>query len=131
MQEKDVFFSLGANCVKFQWVYASEILHPNTGLVSLPTGTIRLYDRFRKLEVLPSFFEKMLQYTHSKNIDFACSPFGIKSLRELWKIEPDVIKIASPELNHFPMLKELLKLEKSLSKNTDFNNLNKIGRAHF
>ena len=41
-----------------------------------------------------------------------CSPFGIKSLRQLMAINPDMIKIASPELNHFPMLEELCKLQK-------------------
>ena len=73
----DAAANAGANCVKFQWVYASEILHPNTGLVSLPTGTIRLYDRFRKLEVLPSFFEKMLQPANVLNILFLLLPKGV------------------------------------------------------
>ena len=37
----------GADCVKFQWVYADEILHPDTGYVNLPGGKIRLYDNFK------------------------------------------------------------------------------------
>lgn len=106
----DVAVNAGANCVKFQWVYASEILHPNTGFVQLPTGNIRLYDRFKELEVSSSFFSKVQKYAHKRNVDFACSPFGIKSLTKLWKIQPDIIKIASPELNHFPMLKKLCEL---------------------
>ncbi len=108
----------GADCVKFQWVYADEILHPDTGTVNLPTGAVRLYDRFLSLEVPSSFFKKVCQYAHSKGVAFACSPFGIRSLRQLWKLRPDAIKIASPELNHFPMLEELLRLEcKSGGKN--------------
>ena len=38
---------------------------------------------------------------------FFCSPFGLKSLEELVEIQPDGIKIASPEVNHFPMLKKI------------------------
>ncbi|MBQ0167812.1 MAG: N-acetylneuraminate synthase family protein [Treponema sp.] len=104
----------GADCVKFQWVYADEILHPDTGIVNLPTGAIRLYDRFRELEVRPVFFKKMRDYAHENGLDFSCSPFGLKSLKQLFRLKPDSIKIASPELNHFPMLKELVRLEMEL-----------------
>lgn len=96
----------GAHIIKFQWVYADEILHPDTGFVKLPGGSIRLYDRFRELEVAPSFFQECLEYTHKNGLLFACSPFGVKSLHELCDIHPDAIKIASPEVNHIPLLKE-------------------------
>ncbi len=97
----------GADAVKFQWVYADEILHPDTGFVKLPGGTVRLYDRFKQLEVAPSFFKDCLEYAHSKNVKFVCSPFGLRSLDELLQLEPDYVKIASPELNHFPLLQSL------------------------
>lgn len=103
----DAAVEAGADAVKFQWVYADEILHPDTGFVKLPAGNIPLYDRFKQLECSVSFYKKMLDYAHSKGVQFVCSPFGVRSLRELLEIEPDAVKIASPELNHFPMLKEL------------------------
>lgn len=103
----DCAVEAGADAVKFQWVYADEILHPDTGFVKLPTGNIRLYDRFKQLECAPSFYAEMLEYAHSKNVKFVCSPFGLKSLAELLKVKPDYVKIASPELNHFPMLESL------------------------
>jgi sialic acid synthase SpsE len=93
-----------ADCVKFQWVYADEILHPKTGFVSLPTGNIALYECFKNLEVTPSFFKEIADYVHSKGLLFACSPFGKRSFTELCSIKPDIIKIASPELNHFELL---------------------------
>ncbi|MBO5138003.1 MAG: N-acetylneuraminate synthase family protein [Spirochaetaceae bacterium] len=101
----------GADSVKFQWVYADEILHPNTGLVDLPGGKIRLYDRFKQLEVPPQFFSEARDYAHSLGCKFICSPFGLNSLKQLYAINPDAIKIASPELNHFPMLKLLKQLQ--------------------
>ena len=97
----------GADTIKFQWVYADEILHPDTGYVKLPTGNIRLYDRFKQLECPPSFYKEMVDYVHSKGCKFCCSPFGLRSLKELLELKPDYVKIASPELNHFPMLKAL------------------------
>lgn len=105
----------GADCIKFQWVYADEILHPNTGFVDLPTGKIRLYDRFKELEVAPSFYYRIQEYVHSLGKTFMCSPFGSRSLEELFAIKPDYIKIASPELNHIPLLRQLVELELVLS----------------
>ena len=55
----DAAAEAGADCIKFQIVYAREILHPNTGEVALPGGSIRLYDRFRELELPPDFFAEM------------------------------------------------------------------------
>ncbi|MCQ2597036.1 MAG: N-acetylneuraminate synthase family protein [Treponema sp.] len=103
----------GADCAKFQWVYADEILHPKTGFVNLPTGKIPLYDRFRQLECPVSFYKKMIDYTHSKGMKFCCSPFGLRSLEELLSLNPDYVKIASPELNHYPMLKKLAEYRKN------------------
>jgi len=109
----DLSIDSGADYVKFQWVYADEILHPETGFVNLPTGKIRLYDRFKELEVKPEFFEECRHYTHEKGAKFLCSPFGLKSLEELLSIRPDAIKIASPELNHIPLLKSLAEYRKN------------------
>ena len=104
----------GADVIKFQWVYADEILHPNTGYVELPGGRIRLYDRFKQLECPPDFYRQMIEYVHKAGCKFCCSPFGLRSLDELIELKPDYVKVASPELNHFPMLKRLAEHRKNL-----------------
>lgn len=109
----DAAAASGADAIKFQWVYADEILHPDTGFVKLPTGNIPLYDRFRQLECSKDFYRKLLDYVHSKNLKFCCSPFGLRSLSELLEIKPDIVKVASPELNHLPMLKALSEYRKN------------------
>ena len=113
----DTAIEAGADAVKFQWVYADEILHPNTGYANLPGGKIRLYDRFKELETAPSFYKKCRDYAKQKNVKFVCSPFGLRSLKELLELNPDYIKIASPELNHFPMLKVLADYRSEQKKN--------------
>lgn len=94
----------GADFAKFQIVYADEILHPDTGFVDLPGGRIRLYDRFRELETEIDFYARLSAYCARTGISFLCTPFGLRSARELIALSPTHIKIASPELNHLPLL---------------------------
>ena len=82
-------------------------MHPKTGFVKLPTGNIPLYERFKQLECPVSFYKEIFDYVHSKGCKFCCSPFGLRSLRELLELKPDYVKIASPELNHYKMLEAL------------------------
>ncbi|MDR0463818.1 MAG: N-acetylneuraminate synthase family protein [Treponema sp.] len=97
----------GANCIKTQMVYADEILHPNTGIVPLPTGNVRLYDQFKALETTPEFYMEIKEYTESKGLLFLCTPFGMKSASILKNMQPKVIKIASPELNFTGLLETI------------------------
>ncbi|MDR3019562.1 MAG: N-acetylneuraminate synthase family protein [Treponema sp.] len=97
----------GAACIKFQLVYADEILHPNTGEVTLPGGRIRLYDRFKALEAPPEFYAEIKEYVESKGLLFLCTPFGLKSASILREIQPKVVKVASPELNFTSLLQEI------------------------
>lgn len=101
----DAAAEAGARAVKFQIVYADEILHPNTGYVDLPTGKIPLYERFKSLELPISFYKELAEYSRSKKLLFSASPFGFRSAEELAALKPDFIKIASPELNYVQLLK--------------------------
>ncbi|MDR0601433.1 MAG: N-acetylneuraminate synthase family protein [Treponema sp.] len=96
----------GAGCVKFQMVYADEILHPNTGMVKLPGGGVRLYDRFKKLETDPSFYARLKEEVEKRGLLFLCTPFGPRSARHLRELSPRMVKIASPELNYTNLLRE-------------------------
>ena len=94
----------GADCVKTQIVFADEIIHPETGYVDLPGGSIRLYDRFLELEQNFEFYLRFKEEVESLGMLFLASPFGMKSLEYIRRLECDALKIASPELNHFPLL---------------------------
>ncbi|GHV62895.1 spore coat protein [Spirochaetia bacterium] len=103
----DAAAEAGADCIKFQIVYADEILHPNTGEVALPGGSIRLYDRFKELEAAPEFFAGLKEYVEKRGLLFLCTPFGLRSAKELHDLNPEMVKIASPELNFTRLLKEI------------------------
>ena len=119
----------GADCAKFQIVYADEILHPDTGFVNLPGGKIRLYDRFRELEVKADFYAEIAAYCEKKGLIFLASPFGLKSLSELEALNPPCIKIASPELNHFPLLRATAATRRPIVLSSGVSRLGDIERA--
>jgi sialic acid synthase SpsE len=125
----DAAAAAGAGCIKFQIVYADEILHPNTGEVVLPGGNIRLYDRFKQLEVDPDFFAELKAHVESRGILFLCTPFGLHSARELRALQAGVLKIASPELNHTKLLQELASYKLPVLLSTGVSKLGDIEEA--
>ena len=119
----------GADAAKFQLVYADEILHPLCGAVQLPGGSIPLYERFRGLERDADFYARLKTMTEEAGLVFMCSPFGIKSARILRDIGTPVFKIASPEANHFPLVRELAREGRPLILSTGVCTLGDIETA--
>lgn len=119
----------GADCVKTQVVYADEIVHRKTGLVELPGGATPLWDRFRELEVNPSLIGEMAEGCRRRGITFLASCFGSRSLQDLVDIGADAVKIASPELNHLPLLKMVRDAGLDLFLSTGVSTLSDIEAA--
>ncbi len=103
----DAAAEAGADCAKFQCVYADEIVHPNTGVVPLPGGPVPIYERFRALELGDDFYAAMKERAEARGMLFLCTPFGLKSARLLRRLGVRAMKVASPELNHLPLIDEL------------------------
>lgn len=127
----DAAHDAGADCVKFQLVYADEILHPLSGLVALPGGTINLYQRFKELEQPPDFYKKIKDYTEKKGLFFLCTPFGLKSAALLKNMGVKAMKIASPELNHVSLLKTVASYDLPVILSTGVSLLKDIEQALF
>ncbi len=125
----DAAKSAGATAVKFQIIYADEILHPNTGFVKLPTGNIPLYERFKALEVPISFYKELAEYARKLDLLFSASPFGMRSAKELAYLKPDFIKIASPELNFVQLLEYCAEFNIPMIVSTGVSKLKDIEKA--
>jgi len=119
----------GADCIKFQLVYADEILHPNTGDVILPGGRIKLYDRFKTLETKPEFHAEIKEFTESLGLLYLCTPFGLKSASILHELKLKFVKIASPELNFTGLLEEIAGWKIPALLSTGVSTLGDIERA--
>ncbi len=119
----------GADCIKFQAVIADEIIHPLSGQVELPGGRVDLYRKFKELERDAGFYRQLKEYTEKKGLVFLCSAFGLESARLLHSLEVDALKIASPELNHFILLKEAASYKLPLILSTGVSTLADIENA--
>ena len=125
----DAAADAGADGVKLQLVYADEILPPNAGLVDLPTGRIELYQHFKALEKDASFYAEIKKYVEARGRVFLCSAFGVRSARELRDMGVTALKIASPELNHYPLLQEVSGYRIPLVLSSGVSTLGDIERA--
>lgn len=97
----------GADVAKFQAVIADEIVHPEAGEITLPGGAARIYNRFKALEQPAEFYARLQQRCVEDGLEFLCTPFGIDSARLLSELRVREYKVASPELNHLPLLRYL------------------------
>jgi sialic acid synthase SpsE len=125
----DAAAEAGADCAKFQCVFAEEIIHPNTGFVPLPGGRVALYERFRELEVDEGFYASVKEYAESRGLAFLCTPFGLRSAKLLRSIGCEAMKVASPELNHFPLLDEVASYSLPTLLSSGVSTLSDIDRA--
>ncbi|MBN1836453.1 MAG: N-acetylneuraminate synthase family protein, partial [Spirochaetales bacterium] len=125
----DAAVEAGAGCVKFQVIIAEEIVHPRTGPVALPGGEVPLYERFRALERPPDFYAALKEHTERRGALFLASAFGLESARILRRLGVAALKVASPELNHFPLLEEIAGYGLPLLLSTGVSTLGDIERA--
>ena len=125
----DAAKSAGADAVKFQLIYADEIIHPMTGEIELPGGKIDLYQRFKQIEQDMTFYKQVKTYSEKMGLFFLCTPFGIRSARILNNMNISAIKIASPELNHIPLLKEISRYNCRIILSTGVSTLSDIEKV--
>jgi sialic acid synthase SpsE len=97
----------GADVVKFQIVLANEIIHEKTGMVPLPGGDTPLYEIFESLEKDRSFYETLRKSCQEEGVEFLATPFGLESWLMLKNMSVSSVKIASPELNHLPLIEDV------------------------
>ena len=127
----DTAINSGVNAVKFQKrnlesIYLKEILE-NPTLDS--QGTEILIDVLSEVEFSDEDFKKIVNYCKEKNITFLCTPWDIKSVDFLEKLDVPAYKIASADLTNFPLLHYIAKLKKPMIISTGMSNLEEIEKT--
>ncbi|BBM89354.1 hypothetical protein COTS27_01053 [Spirochaetota bacterium] len=119
----------GAAAIKFQLVFADEILHPCSGVLTLGGKKVNLYQRFKSLEREMIFYEDLQRCAKEYEILFLASAFGRRSFNILEQLNTAAHKIASPELNFYDLWRLFLRSERpiffstGMSQHSDVNHL--------
>lgn len=122
-----------ADCVKFQLFDHKELSTTNASQASYQTKNTKKkltqYELLRKLEMNFHSLKKIKNYCKKKKIDFLLSIFGTEQLKIIKKLNLNSIKIPSGEINNYPLLNEISKLNKEIIISTGMSTLEEIKYA--
>ncbi len=100
----DATADAGWEAVKFQ-LFRSEWMYPPTcGMVETPMGRVDFFEVVREGQLPPAWLPELKAHAESRGLLFLCSPFDLEAVEWLDRLGVDGFKIASPELNHLPLL---------------------------
>lgn len=125
----DVAVEAGVDAVKFQLFRAAKIYPPNAGKIPTSQGKLDLYKFFKQVELPFKWLPILKKYAESRGLVFIVSPFDEKAVDELAKVCLDAYKIASPELNHIPLLKYIAKKKKPMIMSTGLSKMADVEEA--
>lgn len=124
----------GANAVKFQLFKANQIAvnidFPETRLEG-PFAKFgkNVYDLYKDMELPDSWLKELKSCAEGCGVDFLVTPFDEKSADQVAAIGVPVIKIASFEVTHIPLLKHVGKLGLPVLLSTGMADLEEIELA--
>lgn len=122
----------GADAIKFQYYNAENLIHPKTPLMKnvkkAKTSDKNQFDRYKRLSVPKKLLPKLYKYAKKINLDFGCSIFDHKDVGYVSKYT-DFFKIASGDINYFPLLEKISQYKKKVIISSGLSNLKIIDRA--
>lgn len=125
----DVAAEAGADAVKFQ-LYKAESLYPeNVGVINTPAGPIDLFHFLKAHEVPLEWLPILAERAEERGLLFLASAFDEGSVDALEAVDVAAHKIASPELNHLPLLEYAARKGRPMILSTGLNGLGEIEEA--
>ena len=124
----------GADIVKFQIFNATNLStktlkKPNYIKKNFSLKRKSQFEILKKLELRLHQMNKISNYCKKKKIEFLLSPFDIQSIINLKKLNLKRVKIPSGEINNYPYLKEIAKLNKKIILSTGMSFMHEIKDA--
>lgn len=120
----------GANCVKFQTFKAEELASKNAKKAKYQLETTdkneSQLEMLKKLELSEKDFIELKEYCDKRKILFLSTPFDLKSLELLEKIEVSAYKIGSGNITDYFLLKECAKKGKPIILSTGMSELYEV-----
>ncbi len=107
----DAAAKAGADYVKFQTWKSENIISKYAQKAEYQKDTTGAYESMlemvKKLELPFEDFRILKDYCHKVGIGFMSTPFDIESVRFLYSLGVDIIKIPSGEITNLPLLEEI------------------------
>ncbi|MDD5031517.1 MAG: N-acetylneuraminate synthase family protein [Patescibacteria group bacterium] len=119
----------GADAVKFQLFRAAKIYPPKIGKIPTIQGKLDLYEFLKQAELPFKWLPVLKKYSESRGLVFIVSPFDERAVDELAKVDLAVYKIASPELNHLPLLRYIARKGKPVIMSTGLSKMSEVEEA--
>lgn len=119
----------GVDAVKFQLFRADGVYPPNAGVVDMPGGPADISEVFAEFELSPEWLDELAAVARDEGIAFLCSAFDEPTLAAVEAVDPEALKIASPELNHLPLLRQAAKTNRPLVCSTGLATLADIDES--
>ena len=124
----DVAGEAGCDAVKFQ-VFKAKRLYPKAAGTSDYLGDPRsIYSIIEAMELPEDWLPRLRERADTHNLAFIASPFHEEAV-ELLDPYVDAFKIASYELTHAPLLREVAKRDKPVIMSTGASNLDEVREA--
>jgi len=129
----DAAKSCGADAVKFQAFSAEEIavrLAPKAQYQKAHTKKNETqFQMLKKLEFGYSEYRELVEYCKKKKIIFVSSPFDLKNIDLLRKLNLRIIKIPSGEITNIPYLRKMGALRRKIILSTGMADLSEVSQA--
>ncbi len=123
----------GANYVKFQTYKTESIIVKNAKKANYQIKNTNnndsQFDMLKKLELTQDNFLELKKFSNKVGIKFLTTCFDFESVKFSKKLNMDYHKIASGELNNFPLIKEICKYAKKIILSTGMSNFNEVKRT--
>jgi N,N'-diacetyllegionaminate synthase len=115
----DKCVELGADAVKFQSFSAEGLVVKNHPA----------FDLLEKLSLTYSWHKELSDYCNSKNIHFLSTPFDDEKVKWLEEIKTPAYKIASGDMTHYPLLKQVARQGKPILLATGIATIEEVKEA--
>ena len=121
-----------ADYVKFQTFVPELLTSDDTKLAEYQKKNISENSHLKmlkKLAISEQGFRKIINRCNKKKIKFMSSPFDIKSVDLLKKLNVKIIKVPSGEITNIPYLRKIGSLKKKIILSTGMSNIKEIKKA--
>tara|TARA_B100001123_G_scaffold445050_1_gene595607 strand:+ start:2942 stop:3958 length:1017 start_codon:yes stop_codon:yes gene_type:complete len=123
----------GADAVKFQSFDADEFMSQGKEFYTYKTSrgkkTENMYKMFKRLELSNEWYKKIIKISKKYRVDFFCTAGDEASANFINNNKLKFIKISSPDLTNYPLLKHVAKLRRKTIISTGMADQQEIDKA--